>query len=540
MARKTVLIIGAGPAGLTAAYELLDKTDILPIIFEASGEIGGISRTATYRGNRMDIGGHRFFSKSDRVMQWWLNVLPPQGAPAIDDRLLERPVEVAVTVQQRRLGSTRTETHPAPDPEHSDAVMLVRNRLSRILFLRKFFDYPVTLSRTTVANLGLVRMAKIAAGYFRARCCPLAPETSLEDFFINRFGTELYRTFFRDYTEKVWGVSCKEIPAEWGAQRVKGLSLTKTLLHAVRSLFTPKSVTAQKQVETSLIESFIYPKFGPGQLWETVAQQVREGGAQIHLRTRVVGIQTEGERVTGVEIEDVATGTRSVVAGDYVISSMPVRDLLAGWQGPVPARVQTVASGLLYRDFMTVGVLAKKLLLKNNTGRKTLNNLVPDNWIYIQEPEVRVGRMQIFNNWSPYMVADLNTVWVGMEYFCTEGDAMWRQPDAEFCRFAVDELAQIGVIDPADVLDTTLIRVQKAYPAYFGAYQDFALVREFTDRFTNLFLIGRNGMHRYNNMDHSMLVAMEAVESIIHGRTDKSPLWAVNAEDSYHEEQNKA
>ena len=540
MTKQIALIIGAGPAGLTAAYELLAKTDITPVLFEASGEIGGISRTTEYRGNRMDIGGHRFFSKSDRVMNWWLNILPMQGAPAIDDRLLGRTVDVAQTVQQRRLGSPTIETLPAPDPELCDEVMLVRSRLSRILFLRKFFDYPVTLSRTTVANLGMLRMAKIAAGYLRARCCPIAPEVSMEDFFINRFGTELYATFFRDYTEKVWGVSCKEIPAEWGAQRVKGLSLSKTLLHAVKSLVSHAPVTAQKQVETSLIESFIYPKFGPGQLWETVARQVREQGAQLYLHTRVIGVQAEGTRVTGVEIENTATGTRAVIHGDFVISTMPVKELIAGFRPAPPEPVQAVASGLQYRDFLTVGVLAKKLLLPNNTGQKTLNNMVPDNWIYIQEPDVRVGRLQLFNNWSPYMVADLNTAWVGMEYFCTEGDALWRQPDTDICPFAVSELAQIGVVDPADVRDTTLIRVKKAYPAYFGSYSDFPVIREFTDRFENLFLIGRNGMHRYNNMDHSMLAAMAAVESIIQGRTDKSPLWAVNAEDAYHEEQSKA
>ena len=540
MAKQTALIIGAGPAGLTAAYELLDRTDIHPIVFEASGEIGGISRTARYRGNRMDIGGHRFFSKSDRVMDWWLNILPMQGAPAIDDRLLGREVELATTVTRRKLGAPTAETLPAPDPEQCDDTMLVRSRLSRILFLRKFFDYPVSLSRATITNLGAVRMLKIVAGILYAQCRPIKPVVSLEDFFINRFGRELYQTFFQDYTEKVWGVSCKELPAEWGAQRVKGLSLWKTVLHALKSATGHKSMAQQKEVETSLIESFIYPKFGPGQLWETVAAQVRDAGGEVRLGTRVVGVLTEGRRVTGVEVEDVATGARTTVAGEYLLSSMPLRDLIAAFADPVPADVRRVGAGLPYRDFMTVGVLAKKLLLPNNTSRKTLNNLVPDNWIYVQEPDVRVGRLQLFNNWSPYLVADLNTAWVGMEYFCTEGDAMWRTPDAAFTTFAVGELAKIGVVDPADVLDTTVIRVQKAYPAYFGTYNELPVVRAFTDQFANLFLMGRNGMHRYNNMDHSMLTAMAAVENIISGDSDKSALWSVNAEDDYHEEQKKS
>jgi len=529
--KQTALIIGAGPAGLTAAYELLDKTDIHPIVLEASGEIGGISRTARYRGNRMDIGGHRFFSKSDRVMEWWLNIFPMQGEPARDDRLLNRQIELATTVSCRPLGGT-AETRPAPDPETTDEVMLVRSRLSRILFLRKFFDYPVSLSRTTVANLGISRMAKIAASYFAARCFPNRHEVSLEDFFINRFGRELYRTFFRDYTEKVWGVPCRDIPADWGAQRVKGLSLSRAILHALKSITSRKSVTAQQGTETSLIESFLYPKYGPGQLWETVAREVQEHGGEVRMGMTVAGILTDDGRVTGVIAEN-ENGERVILQGDYVFSSMPVRELIACLPAPEPVRA--VAQGLQYRDFITVGVLLKRLKLHNTTERKTVNDIVPDNWIYIQEPDVKVGRLQIFNNWSPYMVADPNTVWIGMEYFSTEGDELWRTGDEAFTRLALGELSAIGVADPEDVLDTTVIRVKKAYPAYFGTYKDFDRIREYTDRFENLFLIGRNGMHRYNNMDHSMLTAMSAVENILSGVKEKDNLWAVNAEEAYHE-----
>jgi protoporphyrinogen oxidase len=529
--KQTALIIGAGPAGLTAAYELLDKTDIHPIILEASAEIGGISRTARYRGNRMDIGGHRFFSKSDRVMEWWLNLFPMQGAPARDDRLLNRQIEVATTVSHRPLGGMAG-MRPAPDPETQDEVMLVRGRLSRILFLRKFFDYPVSLSKTTIGNLGMARMAKIGAGYFASRLFPIRNETTLEHFFVNRFGWELYRTFFKDYTEKVWGVSCRDIPADWGAQRIKGLSLSKAILHALKSMTARKSGIEQKDTETSLIESFFYPKYGPGQLWETVAREVQGHGGEVRMGTKAVGLLTDGDRVTGVIAED-GNGERATLTGDYVFSSMPVRELIDCLPAPEPVR--DVARGLQYRDFITVGVLLKRLKLRNETARKTVNDIVPDNWIYIQEPDVKVGRLQIFNNWSPYMVADPEKAWIGMEYFCTEGDEMWRTGDEDFTRLALEELAAIGVADPADVLDTTVIRVKKAYPAYFGTYREFDRIREYTDRFENLFLIGRNGMHRYNNMDHSMLTAMGAVENIMGGVTTKDNLWSVNAEEAYHE-----
>lgn len=535
MERKTALIIGAGPAGLTAAYELLDRTDVLPIVVEATGDIGGISRTVCHRGNRMDIGGHRFFSKSDRVMQWWLNILPRQGAPARDDLELGRAVEQATTVRQRPLRSPMAITRPAPNPEREDRVMLARSRLSRILFLRKFFDYPITLSRRTVANLGWRRMARIGASYIHARLFLPRPVVTLEDFFIRQFGRELYETFFRDYTAKVWGRPCREIPADWGAQRVKGLSLSKAVGHALQRLTRRTPDGDQKGVETSLIESFLYPKFGPGQLWETVAAQVREQGGQLYLHTQAEKLLTAGKRVTGLKVIDTRSGERRMIAADYVLSSMPIRDLVAGFAEPPPDAVRRTATALPYRDFITVGVLARRLRLANDTTRPTLNGLVPDNWIYIQEPDVRVGRLQIFNNWSPYLVADPDTVWLGMEYFCNEGDALWRQPDDAFARLAVAELAQIGVADAADVLDTVVIRVPKAYPAYFDAYADFAVVREYLDRFTNLFLIGRNGMHRYNNQDHSMLTAMVAVDNIRDGASDKADLWAVNAEEEFHE-----
>lgn len=539
MTRKTAIIIGAGPAGLTAAYELLDKTDIVPIVYEMTDDIGGISKTVVYKGNRIDIGGHRFFSKSSRVMEWWQNIFPQQGAPARDDLLVGRKVPLASECRLRPLRTMEPVTIPAPDPEQTDVVMLVRSRLSRIYFLRKFFNYPVSLNFDTLTNLGPVRILKIGLSYMKSCLVPIRKEKSLEDFFINRFGRELYLTFFKDYTEKVWGVTCKEITSEWGAQRIKGLSVTKTIFHAVQKLLRPSDNINQKQVETSLIEQFLYPKLGPGQIWEEVAAAIERHDGKIIRNSRVVSIETTGDRIVAVQTRDEQSNLLTRHIGDYFFSSMPVRELIAAMGNTVPPPVQTVAGALQYRDFMTVGLLLKKLTIKNETALKSANDLIPDNWIYIQEREVKLGRLQIFNNWSPYLVADPETVWIGLEYFCTEGDELWAMSDVDFANFAIEELASIDIIDPDDVLDSTVLRMPKAYPAYFGSYENFDVVRKYTDSITNLFLVGRNGMHRYNNADHSMLTAMCAVENIIAGRIDKSNIWDVNAEEEYHEENSK-
>jgi protoporphyrinogen oxidase len=526
MSKKTALIIGAGPAGLTAAFELLKRTDIHPIVYETSDAIGGISQTINYKGNRMDIGGHRFFSKSDRVMAWWQDILPLQGAE-------EDGEHQTVDITYQRKHHSLTLPKDGPHPDATDHVMLIRPRLSRIYSFKKFFDYPVTLNGNTIRNLGPFRMAKIGVSYTLARLRPIKPERTLEDFVVNRFGRELYLTFFKDYTEKVWGVPCNEIDAEWGAQRIKGLSLTKALLHAVRKPFQRRSTISQKDTETSLIEQFMYPKFGPGQMWEEVARRVELEGGEVHKRHTVREFSHNGTKVTSVTVVDEATGERKEVTADYVFSTMPVKELIAGLGCTVPPEVKKVAEGLLYRDFITVGVLLKRLALPGGEGPI---NIVPDNWIYIQESDVKLGRLQVFNNWSPYLVADPNTVWLGLEYFCNEGDELWNKGDDEFFRFAVDELDRIHIIDKQDVLDGTVVRVKKTYPAYFGTYDHFDEIRNYTDRFENLFLLGRNGMHRYNNADHSMLTAMTAVDNIVNGEKDKANIWSVNTEAEYHEE----
>jgi len=521
--KKTSIIIGAGPAGLTAAYELLKRTDIKPIVLEQSDSVGGISKTVTYRGNRIDIGGHRFFSKSSRVMDWWMEQLPVQGKPSRDEIILQLDMK-----------KKYEKTADGPDPEKSDKVMLLRRRVSRIFFLRKFFDYPLALNASTFLNLGPARLFKIGISYLWAKLFPIKKEKSLEDFFVNHFGMELYQTFFKDYTQKVWGVPCKEIKPEWGAQRVKQLSLTKAFLHAVKALIPDKKVSIeQKKTETSLIEQFMYPKNGPGQLWEEVAKKITEMGGEVHLNEKVIFLEADGTRIKSVRIEN--GGVTKEYCGDYFISSMPVKDLIGAISAQIPSDVKKVSDGLRYRDFITVGLLLKNIKIKNRTKFETVNNIVPDTWIYIQERDVKLGRVQIFNNWSPYMVANPDTVWIGLEYFCNEGDSLWSQKDPQFIDFAIGELARIGIIDRKDVLDSCIIRMQKTYPAYFGTYNDFGKVKDYVSSYENLYLIGRNGMHRYNNMDHSMLTAMTAVDNIKAGDSSKDNIWSINMEEDYHE-----
>ena len=508
------IIIGAGPAGLTAAYELLRHSSISPVVVEECGQVGGISKTLNYNGNRIDLGGHRFFSKNEQVMQWWHDMLPLQGKPSCDDILLERQKDLK---------------EGGPDPENDDYVMLIRQRVSRIYFLRKFFKYPVSLSWQTIKNMGIANTVKVTMGYLFSACFK-RKEKSLEDFFINRFGKPLYRMFFEDYTKKMWGLHPSELDANWGAQRVKGLSLMSFL----RSIFKKSSDIYQKNLETSLIEQFIYPKYGPGQLWETVADKVREMGGDIRLDCRVTQINTHNGRVVSVDVEQ--GNTTDTIECDYVLSSMPMKDLTAALRGiEIPEMINNIAKNLLYRDFITVGLLVDSLQIVNQTNMKTVNNIIPDTWLYIQESYVKIGRIQVFNNWSPYMVKDYrNTVWLGLEYFCTQGDDLWNMPDDTFINMAIDELVKMQIIRKDAVKDAVRIKVKKAYPVYYGAYRDIDKLINFLDGVENLYCIGRNGQHRYNNMDHSMLTAMAAVDSIINNAC-KQKIWKINTEKDYLE-----
>ncbi|WP_298741011.1 NAD(P)-binding protein [uncultured Chitinophaga sp.] len=532
---KKAIIIGAGPAGLTAAYELLKRTDITPIILEKSGDIGGISKTVNYKGNRIDIGGHRFFSKSDRVMNWWFNIMPVQaeGQSTFNISYQHKSREVDTA----SIGAT---DNAGKDP---DKVMLVRKRLSRIYFLRKFFTYPIQLSLDTLAKLGLWTTIAIMFSYLKAQLLPRKPEKNLEDFMVNRFGQVLYKLFFKDYTEKVWGLPCNKISAEWGAQRIKGVSISKAIQHAVQAAMKRKEKQnsndiSQKDTETSLIEQFLYPKFGPGQLWEEVARQVEEMGGRILMHHDVKRIYTNNtnNQVTAIAAINNITGETSYLEGDYFFSTMPVQELVGGLDGAVPDDVREIAAGLQYRDFITVGILLKKLSFQDKKTGEWKPLQLKDTWIYIQEKDVKVGRLQLFNNWSPFMVKDPDTAWVGMEFFCNTTDDFWNRTDEDIKQLAITEMEKIGLASAANVLDTTVLRVEKTYPAYFGTYERFDVVREYIDRFENLFLVGRNGMHKYNNSDHSMLTAMVAVDNIAAGVVSKANIWSINTEQEYHEE----
>ena len=515
---KKIIIIGAGPAGVVAGYELLKQDSGLDVtILEQSQTIGGISRTIKHNGNRMDIGGHRFFSKNDKVVNWWNNIMPMQGSPAYDDLKLQREVKLE---------------KGGPDPETTDRVMLVRNRVSRIFYRKAFFDYPVKLNFNTIKNMGLI--TTIGAGFsYLYSAAFKKKEDSLEKFYINRFGRKLYSMFFESYTEKLWGRHPDKISPDWGAQRVKGLSIRAVLKDIFYKAFNGKQ--DKTKVETSLIEHFSYPKYGPGQLWETAADEFQKMGGKLQKGCRATGFEASEGKVIAVKYE--FNGEIVTEPADIVISSMPLKDLIAGFQ-QVPENIHRIASGLPYRDFITIGLLVNKLALKNETKMPTLSNIIPDCWIYVQDNNVTLGRVQIFNNWSPYMVQNPEeTVWIGLEYFCNEGDSFWNMDEKERIQMAIKELASIGIITKTEpILDTHCEYVQKAYPAYFDTYSEIDTLIGYLNTYENLYCIGRNGQHRYNNMDHSMETAFEAIKNIFTNEKDKSNIWNVNQEVEYHEE----
>lgn len=463
-----VVIIGAGPAGLTAAYQLA-KRGLGSTVLEKDSVVGGISRTATHRGFCFDIGGHRFFTKVSAVERMWREVLPA-------------------------------------------ADFLHRPRMSRIYYRGKFFHYPLKAANA-VAGLGLWNSALIFLSYLQARCFPLRPELTFEQWVTNRFGARLYRTFFKTYTEKVWGMPCTEISAEWAAQRIQGLSL----FTAIKSALLQRPAGGKAGAIKTLIDAFDYPRKGPGMMWEAVLAEVQRQGHEVRLNAPVERITWEPGRVTGVR-----TGSdQRATGGTHFLSTMPVRELIDKLDPPPPAEVLAAARQLKYRDFLTVALIVDQA------------DLFPDNWIYVHDPGVKVGRIQNFKNWSPDMVPDPRKSCLGLEYFCFEHDGLWSMPDTELVQLAGREIVALGLARAADIEEGVVVRMPKAYPVYDSTYRDaLAVVRDFLRKLPNLQLIGRNGMHRYNNQDHSMLTAMLAVKNILGEQHD---LWQVNADQEYHE-----
>lgn len=510
--KQKVVIIGAGPAGITAGYELLKQVgrDYEVIILEESNEIGGISRTVKFSGNRMDIGGHRFFSKNDTVNKWWEDMMPTQGEASFDDKLLKRKKELK---------------KGGPNPEYEDNVMLIRDRVSRIFYNKKFFDYPIKINYETVKNMGFFTTVKAGFSYITSSVHK-RKETSLENFYINRFGGVLYSMFFEGYTEKLWGRHPREISADWGEQRVKGLSVKEI----VRDIFskTFKARPEKRKLETSLIEEFHYPKYGPGQMWEAAAEKFEKMGGSIKKNARVVRINRNSNRIVSLEYEE--NEKMYEIEVDIVISSMPLKNLING-MNDVTRDIKRIANGLPYRDYVTIGVLVNKLEIKNQTKIKTLNNIVPDCWIYVQDTGVKLGRIQIYNNWSPYLVKDRSKVWIGLEYFCDAEDGFYNMTEEESIDFAGKELVKMGIISSSDEIITAhREKVKKAYPAYFDTYSEIGELVKYLNGIDNLYCIGRNGQHRYNNMDHSMMTSFETVKNIINNISDRTNIWKVNTE----------
>jgi protoporphyrinogen oxidase len=463
-----VIVIGAGPAGLTTAYELT-RSGIPCTVLEASGEIGGISRTVVHGGYRFDLGGHRFFSKSDDIERMW------------DDM--------------------------APEP------LLVRPRLSRIYYEGKFYDYPLRLGNA-LRNMGPARSVQVAASYLSARFRRAAPDDNFEEWVSRRFGRKLYEMFFKSYTEKVWGIPCTEISADWAAQRIRDLSLWKAVRNAILS--------GKGNTVTTLIDRFRYPALGPGSLWESCARKCVDAGAELHLSHRVVSIERDSSgQVCGLVADVGGEGLRRFPAS-HVVSSMPIRDLV-GALDAVPDQISERAQGLGYRGFILVALMLD------------VADTFPDNWIYIHEPGVRVGRSQNFKNWSPAMVPDGATTCLGMEYFADPGDDLWTMADEDLIDLADREVRDVGLVTSGRRIDGAVVRVPDAYPMYAREHNRFFTpVREWLDSIPNLYCVGRNGQHRYNNMDHSMLTGIGAARSILTG--SREALWDVNVDAEYHEE----
>lgn len=465
--RDQLVVIGGGPAGLTAAYAWT-KEGGKPLVLEATDMVGGIARTEVYKGFRFDIGGHRFFTKVEQVQKLWEEILGEE--------------------------------------------FLTRPRMSRIYYQGKFYSYPLQLGNA-LKNLGVYESVRIMLSYLKWKVKPSEIEENFEQWVSNRFGGRLYWHFFRTYTEKVWGIPCTSIRADWAAQRIKNLSLKRAVLHAITGNNQDK--------QSTLINEFKYPRLGPGQMWESCRDKINAAGGKVRMNSPVTGVHTDGKRVQYITVTN-ADGEEEKNTGDHYITSMPLSALVRQITPKAPQKVLDAVNGIKYRDFLIVALIIDA------------PEPFPDNWIYIHSPEVRVGRIQNFRSWSEGLVPNDHQASLGMEYFCQEGDGLWKMDDAELIKLATKEIGELNLAPTDKVVDGCVVRQEKAYPVYDEVYKENVdVIREYLQQFENLQTVGRNGMHRYNNQDHSMLTALLAVRNLLGERHD---LWSVNVERSYHED----
>lgn len=517
--KKKVVIIGGGPAGLSCAYYLLKNSSNYEVtVLEKDKQVGGISKTIEFNGYKIDTGIHRFFTKNDEVMNLWKDILTVQNKPSYEDKLLNK------NRKYDKYGS---------DPEKEDKSFLIKDRYTRIYYDKKFYDYPISINYKTLKNMGFITIFKAGFSYLKSVFIK-KEEKSLEDFYINRFGKVLYNMFFESYTEKVWGIHPNKISPSWGAQRVKGLSIKEIIKDYI---FKVLKIKNNKNTETSLIETFYYPKLGCGQMYEEMASKIKSMGGNVILLSNVKKIEINDNKITKVIYEK--GNIEHEINCDICVSSMPIKDLINSFNIDVSKDILNISSNLPYRNFMSVGLVVDKFNLKNNTKIKTINNIIPDSWIYVQDPSVKMGRIQIFNNWSSYLFKNKidisNKVLIGLEYFSSDDDKYYNMSDEEFIKFAISEGEKLNFIKPEFVEQSIRIKIPKAYPAYFGVYDKIDKVVDYLNSFSNLYCIGRNGQHRYNNMDHSILTGIETAKCVIKNKSDKSDIWKVNTEKEYHE-----
>lgn len=509
MIPKKIVIIGAGPAGLTAAYELAKSQKYSICILEAEHSVGGISKTVRHQDNLIDIGGHRFFSHSKKVLDWWLQFLP----------IVDTTSHMEISYHQERQSLDEVIL------QKSEEAMLIRSRKSRIYFKKQLIDYPLKLNLRLLIALGLGSSARIMLGILRSRISPMKEVKNLEEFFINNFGKELYEIFFKEYTEKVWGKPCTELSADWGKQRIKTLKIRDIVLHSVLKWVMPQRKF--KSQARTLTEKFLYPSKGPGMLWEKVADECQKMGVTLTKGSKVDGLHFQDNLVKSVSYSCHENLPQEMEC-DAIFSTMPINDLIRSMQTDIPSAVVSVSQSLEYRDFIIVGLELRELELLPEKGKK----MVEDNWLYIQDTGVKVGRLQLFNNWSPFMTTG-DHAWIGAEYFCKKGDEVWSMTDEALVDFALSELDSIGILSKHNFVSGKVVKCPKAYPSYTGSYNQLHLVQDFLESIPNLFLMGRNGLHKYNNQDHSMLTAFKAVELFEKNSNSKEEIWAIHSDDEY-------